>query len=197
MNGPSHMRIGAAGCVAVGWSMGAPAHMAAAVHPAHLPPAAEGALAAIGAALVCGAIGAVAGLLPDLDSESTLGAGLPAWWHRLTPGHRGLSHSLLAVALWWGGVWLACAGLGITGSASLLLRILIVAGVVSHLAADALTDHGIRPLYPFSSWHLRSPRPFKTGGRVEPIAVAVVVVFAVVWCVEPAHVLSLLRSVLR
>jgi membrane-bound metal-dependent hydrolase YbcI (DUF457 family) len=171
MEGPSHMRIGGAVGAAAGWSLGAPQHMAAAVHPAHLPPAVEGVLAAVGAALVCGAIGAVAGLLPDLDSESTLGAGLPAWWHRMTPGHRGLSHSLLAVGLWWGGVWLACAGLGITGSASLLLRVLIVAGVASHLAADALTDHGIRPFYPFSNWHLRSLLPFRTGSWPEPIAV--------------------------
>lgn len=193
MEGPSHMRIGAAVGAAAGWSMGAPAHLAIALHPFHLPPIVEGAAAGIGAVLVCGAIGAITGLAPDLDAQSsTIGAALPRWWHALTPGHRGLSHSLLAVGLWWGAAWLACAVIGAAGSG--LLPVLVVAGVASHLLADALTDHGIRPLYPLSNWHLRSPRPFTTGGRVEPFAVALVVLLAVAWMVGPGRLLALIHG---
>ena len=127
MEGPSHMRIGGAVGAAAGWSTGAPTHLAIALHPAHLPPIVEAVLASAGACLVCGAIGAIAGLAPDLDTESsTIGAALPGWWHALTPGHRGLSHSLLAVGLWWVAAWVACAVLGAAGSG--LLPVLVVAG---------------------------------------------------------------------
>jgi len=193
MEGPSHMRIGAAVDAAAGWSMGAPAHLAIALHPAHLPPIVEVVPASAGACLVCGAIGAIAGLAPDLDTESsTIGAALPGWWHALTPGHRGLSHSLPAVGLWWVAAWVACAVLGAAGSG--LLPVLVVAGVASHLLADALTSHGIRPFYPLSNWHLRSPLAFTSGSRPEPFAVAAVVLLAVAWMVGTSRLLALIHG---
>lgn len=183
MLGPSHARIGFAVGAAVGHALGAEAHMAVAL-PRQLPTPVGSVVALIGMAAVCGSVGAIAALLPDLDSESTLGAILPRWWHALTPGHRGLSHSLLAVLAWWGASAVACSGLGIAGSAALLLPALIVAGVVSHLAADALTDHGICPLYPLR-WHLRSPLAFRTGSWPEPVAVALTCAAAAAFVVAP------------
>ena len=73
---------------------------------------------ATGASMLAGGIVAgLAALLPDLDHpHSAVGRLLPRWWHRLTPGHRGPTHSLawcLALAvladgltvagvpLWW------------------------------------------------------------------------------------------------
>ena len=53
--------------------------------------------------LAGGIVGGLAGLLPDVDHpHSAVGRLLPRWWHRLTPGHRGPTHSLvwcLALAL--------------------------------------------------------------------------------------------------
>ena len=80
-----------------------------------------------------------------------------------------------------------------TGGAA-LLPVLVVAGVASHLLADALTDHGIRPLYPVSNWHLRSPLPFATGGRVEPYAVGAIVLLAVAWVVGSGRLLALIHG---
>src|SRR5918995_5510917 len=51
---------------------------------------------ATGASMVAGGIVAgLAGLLPDVDHpHAAVGRLLPRWWHRLTPGHRGPTHSL-------------------------------------------------------------------------------------------------------
>ena len=53
--------------------------------------------------LAGGIVAGLAGLLPDIDHpHATVGRLLPRWWHRLTPGHRGPTHSLvwcLALAL--------------------------------------------------------------------------------------------------
>src|SRR5215208_2928634 len=53
--------------------------------------------AAAGASMVAGGIVAgLAGLLPDVDHpHAAVGRLLPRWWHRLTPGHRGPTHSLV------------------------------------------------------------------------------------------------------
>jgi membrane-bound metal-dependent hydrolase YbcI (DUF457 family) len=52
---------------------------------------------ATGASMVAGGIVAgLAGLLPDVDHpHAAVGRLLPRWWHRLTPGHRGPTHSLV------------------------------------------------------------------------------------------------------
>ena len=83
----SHALIGAAAGVAVAHATGAPM-------------------------LAGGIVAGLAGLLPDIDHpHAAVGRMLPRWWHRLTPGHRGPTHSLvwcLALAVvagvgWWVG----------------------------------------------------------------------------------------------
>ncbi len=192
MEGPSHAGIGVAVGAVVGHALHADAGFVALPPLAHLAPPVQAVLGTAAMALVCGSIGAIAALVPDMDTDSTLGALLPRAWHKLTPGHRGASHCLLAVVAWWGATALACAGLRITGSASVLLPALFVAGVVSHLVADALTSHGIRPLYPFSDWHLRSLLPFRSGSWPEPVIVAGVAVLALAsLVVDPGHLVAL------
>jgi len=94
------------------------------------------------------AIGTVAGLLPDVDHPTaTVGKLLPAWWHRLTPGHRGPTHTL------W---WCALAGLLVqlvanwvaaplvSRPASPLWGMATFTGSFSHVLADGLTTEGPR-----------------------------------------------------
>ena len=83
---------------------------------------------ATGASMVAGGIVAgLAGLLPDVDHpHAAVGRMLPRWWHRLTPGHRGPTHSL---------VW--CVALA------------VLAGSLSHVLADGLTVAGVPLWWPF------------------------------------------------
>lgn len=108
-------------------------------------------------------VAAIASLLPDIDHpNSWMGRRLPFLSRPLAAifGHRGLTHSLLAVALLLG---LGFYGLG--GWAAPL-----VVGYLSHIAADGLTPQGVPLLWP-------SRRRFSlpictTGGMVEYIIVA-------------------------
>lgn len=99
--------------------------------------------------LAAGIVASFAALLPDLDHpHSVVGRLLPRWWHRLTPGHRGPTHSL---------VW--CAGLAglayvansaVSGEpAGLLLALAVLAGALSHVLADGLTVAGVPLWWPF------------------------------------------------
>ena len=105
---------------------------------------------ATGASVVAGGIvGALAGLLPDVDHpHAAVGRLLPRWWHRLTPGHRGPTHSL---------VW--CLGLAAAAYAANsvangepagpLLALAVLAGSLSHVLADGLTVVGVPLWWPF------------------------------------------------
>lgn len=168
MLGRSHATIGAAVGVAVMHVLGADLDL---VRGLGAPDAFVGVAALAGAP-----IAALAALLPDLDDPgSTLGALLPRWWHRLTPGHRGCTHSLLAVAL----VTLLVHTLaGAVGLGGLTLTVLVAAGMLSHLAADAVTDRGVPLLWPLRQ-HFGLPL-MRTGGALERVSVAAVVV-AVAW----------------
>src|SRR5918994_2187576 len=105
---------------------------------------------ATGASMVAGGIVAgLAGLLPDIDHpHAAVGRMLPRWWHRLTPGHRGPTHSL---------VWcLAVAVLAYVGNTALngepagpLLALAVLAGSLSHVLADGLTVAGVPLWWPF------------------------------------------------
>jgi inner membrane protein len=131
------------------------------------------------------AIGAVAGLLPDVDHpEATIGKLLPAWWHRLTPGHRGPTHTL-----WW------CALVGVLAHllanwvaaplhgapASPLWGMVTFTGSLSHVLADGLTTEGIPLLWPFSRHRLRllGWASFPTGSLREQLVTAVIVLVGV------------------
>lgn len=185
MLGPSHATIGAATGVVLGHLVGAEAHMAS-VLPSQLPHAVTGAAGLIGMALACGSLGAVAALLPDADTpSSTFGLLLPRWWHELTPGHRGVTHSALWVVLCWAFTTGACAGLGIAGPGAKLLPLLVAAGVASHLAADAMTDHGICLLWPLP-WHVGLPL-FTTGTWPERVVVSGVVALTAWWVLGLGH----------
>lgn len=125
--------------------------------------------------LACLPLAALGGLLPDVDHPSSvLGQKLPGVSHliRLVLGHRGGTHSLLAIALCSWGLWHLALRQGLSGSpvgpyvGSAIASILV--GYVSHLAADGLTKSGVPLLWPIRT-KFRSPLPFTTGTWIEPI----------------------------
>jgi inner membrane protein len=140
---------------------------------------------ATGASMMAGAIVAgLAGLLPDIDHpHAAVGRLLPRWWHRLTPGHRGPTHSLvwclgLAVLVYMGN------SLANGAAAGPLLALAVLAGSLSHVLADGLTVAGV-PLW----WPFRRRRAvflgvlaFRTRSWAEALVVAAVVA-AVGWWV--------------
>ena len=112
-----------------------------------------------------GIVGGLAGVISDGDHpQSFVGRMLPAWFHRLTPGHRGQSHSLAFVALVAGLCW----WLGFP-----LLALLAGVGVTSHLLGDAATEAGIPWAWPISKRRMALPRllAIKTGGAAEVVVV--------------------------
>ena len=126
------------------------------------------------------AIGAFGGLTPDLDMPgSLLGRLLPRWWHRLTPGHRGVTHSIYFCVLTFGLAWLAQYfghklfnfwGLPATPYVPIALAI----GAFSHVFADGLTTRGVPFFYPMKRrFKLLGPLNFATGTRPEHAVVAV------------------------
>jgi len=130
-------------------------------------------------AIVFGA-GAVGALLPDIDSDeseirqmtrtsrsSGVGGRLVSL---LMPSHRGVTHSLLALAL-------LAAAVSVSGQAWLWPA---VTGYASHLAADALTRQGVPLLWPLG-WRMRGP--ISTGSLMEHLIGTAVSVWGVlrVW----------------
>lgn len=121
------------------------------------------------------AVGAIAGLLPDIDHpHSILGRRL---WLISAPlnvivGHRGALHSLIAAI----------------GLAALFRAILpdwwvvITAAYVSHLLADVVTVSGVPLLWPLR-WRARPPRllALRSGGRIEMVFLLTLVCL---WCVQ-------------
>jgi inner membrane protein len=103
-----------------------------------------------------------ASLLPDIDHpKSFVGRRL---WFLSVPlaavlGHRGMTHSLLAIGLW---IWLLLRGLAwdqeLTAAAA--------TGYLSHLAGDWLTVGGIPLLWPWRR-RFQAPLSFKSGGATE------------------------------
>lgn len=192
MLGRSHATIGAATGIVTAHLLGTESVLAPAVR---LHGAPGGVLAGIAMALLAAPIGAIAALLPDLDEPgSTLGGLLPRWWHHLTRGHRRSTHSLPAVALVWLAMHAALQALGVTGFAALLLTALVVAGMVSHLAADAITDHGV-PLFWPARWRLCVPL-FSTGSWMEHAVVALVAIGALWWAYDLSGLVTLARGVI-
>jgi inner membrane protein len=133
--------------------------------------------------LAGGVVGGLAGLLPDIDHpHAAVGRLLPRWWHRLTPGHRGPTHSLawcLALAL-----AVHLAGGAVNGErAGPLLALATLAGSLSHVLADGLTVAGV-PLW----WPLRRRRivflgvlAFRTRSWTEALVVLGVVAGVGYW----------------
>ena len=109
----------------------------------------------IGGPMVAGGvISCLAAVLPDLDHPSSaVGRLLPRWWHRLTPGHRGVTHSLawcLTLAL----LGYAGQSLLVDGQPGPLLALALLAGALSHVLADGLTVAGVPLWWPLRRRHV-------------------------------------------
>ena len=116
------------------------------------------------------ALAGIGSLLPDIDHpQSWVGLRLRMISRPLaaTLGHRGITHSLLAVIIC--GLLLRWVGFSRTAVDA------VVVGYLSHLAADLLTSSGLRLMWP-SRWRFAIPL-CKTGSTTEWI----VVVCAVTW----------------
>lgn len=125
-----------------------------------------------GLALGCIWVGMAGGAFPDwLDLHSDFRRGL-----RLR--HRGASHGLplgMVLTALWAALLVLLHRHGLAGwtppaSAVVPLVVSFAAGFVSHLAADACTVAGIRPLLPFSSrrvWLLPGLLRMRTGGPLD------------------------------
>lgn len=108
------------------------------------------------------AAGAFGALLPDIDHPGSA-VGRRVWPVSMLIsglfGHRGITHSLFAVA-------------ALLGAAAFYLSALpgwaiaMAAGYLSHLAADWLTPSGIPLLWP-NRRKFASPHPIQTGGLGE------------------------------
>ena len=144
----SHVALGAAAWIVAAPRLGLPA-----IDPVSL------ALAVAGA------------LLPDIDHPHS-------WTGRRTRplssviaavlGHRGATHSLLAVA--------GCGWLLLHGGTSRAVMAPILVGYLSHLAGDLLTPRGLRLAWPFKgSWALPICR---SGSPFEPLVVAMLLLWA-------------------
>jgi inner membrane protein len=146
--------------------------------------AAAGVAHATGTSMLAGGIVAgLAGLLPDIDHpHATVGRLLPRWWHRLTPGHRGPTHSLLwclALAL---AVQVANTALNGAGAGP-LLALAVLAGSVSHVLADGLTVAGVPLWWPFRRRRsvFLGPLAFRTRSWAETLVVVGVVAAVAYW----------------
>lgn len=130
---------------------------------------------------VCAAVGGISALLPDLDHPgSLLGRHLPKWWHRRTPRHRWVTHSLT----WAAGVgFLAATLIRLAGLPHAeLVGWVVAVGIVTHLAADAITEQGVPWFWPLLRRRLVLPKwvAIKTGGWAERLLVTVLVAAGVV-----------------
>lgn len=120
--------------------------------------------------------GMLGSLLPDIDHpKSAFGSRVwpLSWLVSELFGHRGITHSLLAVAgiaglLFW---WLQVSSL--PGWA-----LCIAIGYLSHLVADWLTPAGVPLMWP-SKTKYRSPLTVKTGGAGE-VAISLLVIAGIV-----------------
>jgi inner membrane protein len=126
-------------------------------------------------ALLAAGVSGIAALMPDIDSPvSKIGCKVPilSWLIRVTVGHRGVFHSLLAALVF---------------SATLSLFPLLESyfwplfyGYVSHLLMDALNPEGVPLFWPLP---IRVSIPLvhmHTGGVIEKLVFGPVV--AVVFC---------------
>jgi inner membrane protein len=128
-------------------------------------------------------LGGLAALVPDLDHpDSVFGQLLPDWWHRLTPGHRGVTHSLawcLALAL----LGRALQGLLADGDPAPLPALALLAGALSHVLADGLTVAGVPLWWPLRRRHVvfLGALAFPTHSWRETVVVLGVVAAVAYW----------------
>lgn len=126
--------------------------------------------------------GAVLGcLLPDIDHPNS------SFGRRVLPvslmlsaifGHRGITHSLLAVAGVSLSAWLAFNGLAWQPALSVPFVLGLAAGYLSHLAADWFSNSGVPLLWP-SRRRFVAPISLSTGSPTErALGIVLYAVFA-------------------
>lgn len=109
-------------------------------------------------------VGAVAGLIPDIDEpRSTLGSRIPmvSAIFRLLLGHRGITHTALFALLLSAGGWALGPSLGLDPLTCALVALL---AALSHVALDSLTPAGTQGLWPLPA---RLAGPIRTGSLIE------------------------------
>lgn len=119
----------------------------------------------------CLSLAILGSLLPDIDHpKSWLGQRLRPFSSGIASalGHRGVTHSALALA--------ACTWGLLRGGAPRWIVDPLAAGYLSHLAADLLTPGGLRLAWPLRrTWALPLCR---TGSPFEPLVVALLLFWA-------------------
>lgn len=145
-------------------------------------------------------LGGMAGcLLPDIDHpQSWLGRRLPFISRPLSAlvGHRGITHSLIAVVLVLLGLLAAASHWG--GDHPALATVLglgISLGYASHLLGDWLTPSGIPLLWP-NRQRFRSPLTFLTGGTFETVLGGLLWLLALYFALALLHWIEPLRDTL-
>lgn len=114
----------------------------------------------------------VGGLLPDIDHpKSAIGRQLPWLSHPLSAifGHRGFTHSLLAIVIMLGALFLFTA----SGEGSQLrwLVVPLCVGYLSHIVGDSFTPSGVPLFYPKRKTY--SFKLFKTRSFMETLVVSI------------------------
>jgi inner membrane protein len=123
---------------------------------------------------------AVGSLLPDLDHpESALGRRLPLISVPLSRlvGHRGVTHSLLAVVGLFGVLLAVVAIPAYQGLGGLIMP--LVMGYLSHILGDAMTPSGVPLFWPKRRTY--SLNLFKTWGWQETTFVGAFTIGTVIW----------------
>lgn len=93
----------------------------------------------------------IGGLLPDIDHpQSWLGRRIPLIPTLLykTTGHRGATHSALAIMLTVAATWFAMMNLGVNYAYTELAVLGLAIGYTAHLAGDMLSNRGIPFFWP-------------------------------------------------
>jgi inner membrane protein len=132
-------------------------------------------------------IAAVAALAPDIDKASSMIARslgpvtrAPSWLAEHTLGHRGPLHSLVAAVVVYALGRAAEGPLGATG-----LGAVLAFGWTTHLIADGITRGGIPLLWPLWRRRIRLPLRIASGGTLEALVVALVLLVSAWWIVAP------------
>jgi inner membrane protein len=113
--------------------------------------------------------GVFGGLLPDIDHPAS------AFGRRILPvsmtlaalfGHRGITHSLVAVAVMSFAAWYSLHGLDWHPGYSVPFILGLSAGYLSHLACDWMSNSGVPLLWPMQR-RFAAPVTIQTGSPVE------------------------------
>lgn len=113
--------------------------------------------------------GVLGGMLPDIDHPAS------AFGRRVLPvsmtmaaifGHRGITHSLIAVAVMSFAAWYSLHGLDWHPGYSVPFTLGLSAGYLSHLAGDWMTNTGVPLLWP-NRKRFAAPLTISTGSPVE------------------------------